>query len=120
MHNEFKIGNKVIGKNKEPFIIAEAGINHNGDIELAKRMILCAKKSGVDAIKFQTFKTEEFIKDKSEMYTYQSQGKKVIKSLYHLTSLLLLLFSFKKYYCKTSPELHLPNLYYITYEHYDI
>ncbi len=84
MFNEFKIGNKVIGKNREPFIIAEAGINHNGDIELAKRMILCAKKSGVDAIKFQTFKTEEFIKDKSEMYTYQSQGKKVTEPQYSM------------------------------------
>ena len=35
------------------FIIAEIGINHNGDLELAKKMIETAKKSGVDAVKFQ-------------------------------------------------------------------
>ena len=61
---EFKIGNRIIGKDSEPFIIAEAGINHNGDMDLAKRMILEAKKAGVDAVKFQTFRTEEFIQDK--------------------------------------------------------
>ena len=59
-----KIGSKVIGEALSPFIIAEAGINHNGDINLAKKMILVAKKAGVDAVKFQIFRTEEFIQDK--------------------------------------------------------
>lgn len=40
------------------FIIAEAGVNHNGDIELAKKLIDVAVEAGVDAIKFQTWKTE--------------------------------------------------------------
>ncbi len=84
MLNEFKIGNKIIGKNCEPFIIAEAGINHNGDIGLAKKMVLCAKEAGADAVKFQTFETEEFIRDKSEMYTYQSQGKTITESQYNM------------------------------------
>lgn len=84
MSKEFKIGNKVIGKNSEPFIIAEAGINHNGNIELAKKMILTAKEAGADAVKFQTFETEEFIQDKSEMYTYQSQGREVTESQYEM------------------------------------
>ncbi|MDO8493070.1 MAG: N-acetylneuraminate synthase family protein [bacterium] len=43
------------------FIIAEAGINHNGDIEIAKKLITAAKECGVDAIKFQSFKTDELI-----------------------------------------------------------
>lgn len=81
---EFKIGNRIIGKDSEPFIIAEAGINHNGDMDLAKRMILEAKKAGVDAVKFQTFRTEEFIQDKEELYTYQSQGVEVTESQYEM------------------------------------
>ena len=80
----FRIGGKVIGKNSDPFIIAEAGINHNGDLNLAKKMILAAKEAGVDAVKFQTFRTEEFIQDKEEMYTYQSQGVQVTESQYEM------------------------------------
>lgn len=80
----FKIGNKMISNDTEPFIIAEAGINHNGDIDLAKKMILAAKETGVDAVKFQTFKTEEFIQDITEMYTYRSQGKEVTEPQYEM------------------------------------
>lgn len=79
-----KIGDTIINKNAAPFIIAEAGINHNGDLELAKRMICAAKEAGVDAVKFQTFKTEEFIQDKTEMYTYRSQGREVTESQYEM------------------------------------
>jgi sialic acid synthase SpsE len=43
------------------FIIAEAGVNHNGSVEIAKRMIEVAKECGADAIKFQTFKAEEVV-----------------------------------------------------------
>lgn len=43
---------------KKCFLIAEIGVNHNGDIELAKNMIFAAKDSGADAVKFQTFKAE--------------------------------------------------------------
>lgn len=41
---------------KKVFIIAEAGVNHNGSIDLAKKLIDVASESGVDAVKFQTFK----------------------------------------------------------------
>ena len=40
------------------FIIAEAGVNHNGDLELATRLIDAAADAGADAVKFQTFKAE--------------------------------------------------------------
>ena len=43
------------------FIIAEAGINHNGNYKTAKKLIYLAKKAGADAIKFQLFNTEKFI-----------------------------------------------------------
>lgn len=56
-----KIGDKIIGKGRPVFIIAEAGVNHNGDIKLAKKMVEIAKSAGADAVKFQTFKTENII-----------------------------------------------------------
>ncbi len=48
-------------KKNSTFIIAEAGINHNGDVRIAKKLIAAAKACGADAIKFQAFKTGEFI-----------------------------------------------------------
>ena len=75
--NEIKLYDHTIGKDFPPFIIAEAGINHNGEIEKAFAMIKVAKNSGVDAIKFQTFKAKEFILDETLMHTYISQGRKI-------------------------------------------
>ena len=71
------INGKKIGDGSEPFIIAEAGINHNGEMELAKKMILAAKAANVDAVKFQTFYAKDFIQDRTLMYTYSSQGKEI-------------------------------------------
>jgi len=56
-----KIGNKFIGDGEPVFVIAEAGVNHNGDVELAKRMVDVALEAGVDAVKFQSYKTESII-----------------------------------------------------------
>jgi N-acetylneuraminate synthase len=53
MAKEVRIGNKWVGQGHPAYIIAEIGINHNGDLEMAKQMILAAKHSGVDAVKFQ-------------------------------------------------------------------
>ena len=55
------------------FIIAEAGVNHNGDINIAKRMIDVACEAGVDAIKFQTFKTEKLVCANAEKAEYQKK-----------------------------------------------
>jgi sialic acid synthase SpsE len=79
-----KISNYIIDNNSEPFIIAEAGINHNGEIEKAFEMIEVAKNCGCNVIKFQTYKTEEFILDKSLTYTYLSQGKEITESQYDM------------------------------------
>jgi len=48
-----KIGDKIIGENQPVFIIAEIGINHNGDINIAKQLIDAAAEAGCDAVKFQ-------------------------------------------------------------------
>ena len=61
-------------ENKKCFIIAEAGVNHNGDIGLAYKLIDAAKEAGVDCIKFQTFKTEKVISKNTEMASYQKEN----------------------------------------------
>lgn len=53
MTREIQIGEKMVGDGHPVYIIAEAGINHNGDIENAKKLIDAAKHAGVDAVKFQ-------------------------------------------------------------------
>ena len=75
---KIKIGNKLIGKGTPCFIIAEAGVNHNGNINLAKRLIDVAKEAGVDAVKFQTFKAENLVTETAEVADYQKKniGKK--------------------------------------------
>lgn len=50
---EFKFENQIINDNSKTFIIAEIGLNHNGDVNIAKELIKVAKKAGCDAVKFQ-------------------------------------------------------------------
>jgi N,N'-diacetyllegionaminate synthase len=75
------VNNISIGPGNPPFIIAEAGINHNGEIEKAFEMIEVAKESGANAVKFQTFKAEEFVADPTQTFTYKSQGKEITESM---------------------------------------
>ena len=53
MAREMKIGNKTVGDGHPTYVIAEIGINHNGDVDIAKQMIDAAVHAGVDAVKFQ-------------------------------------------------------------------
>jgi len=57
--NQIKIKNRIISSNHFPFVIAEAGINHNGSLKIAKKMVNMAKKAGADCFKIQTHITEE-------------------------------------------------------------
>lgn len=84
--NEIKIANQTLGKNSNPFIVGEVGINHNGEISKAFEMIEIAKKVGLSAIKFQTFKASEFCGNSSEKYTYQSQGTKITEPMIDMFS----------------------------------
>ena len=52
---------KILGVGQPAFIVAEVGFNHNGDVELAKKMIQSAAESGADAVKLQTFIAQEMI-----------------------------------------------------------
>jgi N-acetylneuraminate synthase len=53
MTREIKLGNRTVGDGHPAFIIAEIGINHNGDLDVAKKMIDAAVHAGADAVKFQ-------------------------------------------------------------------
>ena len=55
------------------FIIAEAGVNHNGDIETAKRLVDVAAMAGADAVKFQTFKAEKLVCKNARKADYQME-----------------------------------------------
>jgi len=79
-----QVGNRWIGEKEACFIIAEMGINHNGQIEIAKKMIDKAVECGVDAIKFQAFKAERFIADRTQTYTYKTRGQEVTESMYEM------------------------------------
>lgn len=66
------------------YIIAEAGVNHNGDVELAKQLIEVAAEAGVDAIKFQTFKAEKFASLKAPKADYQNKTTDAAESQFEM------------------------------------
>ena len=53
MLREIKLGNRMIGDGHPTYVVGEVGINHNGDMEIAKELIRAAKENGLDAVKFQ-------------------------------------------------------------------
>ena len=73
-----KVKDKIIGGNENGdhkcFIIAEAGVNHNGSIILAKKLVDKAVYAGADAVKFQTFKSEKLVTGYASMAKYQKDN----------------------------------------------
>lgn len=70
-NKEIHIGGVKIGSDFPTFIIAEAGVNHGGDMKIAKELIDLAVSAGAQAVKFQTFKAEHLILDNVEKAPYQ-------------------------------------------------
>ncbi len=66
------------------YIIAEAGVNHNGDLKLAFDLIDVAKESGADAVKFQTFKADNLVTESAKMAKYQTQNTNSNQSQYEM------------------------------------
>ena len=79
-----EINNRKLINYGKPFIVAESGINHNGELTKALEMIEVAKQSGVDAVKFATYRAEELCGDKTHTFTYQSQGQKITESEFEM------------------------------------
>lgn len=88
-----KIGNYIIGKGKPSFIIAEAGVNHNGKLELAEELVDVAKEAGVDAVKFQTFTSKNLVTRSADMAEYQKKNIGKTESQFHMLKKLELPFS---------------------------
>jgi sialic acid synthase SpsE len=59
---------------EKTYIIAEVGVNHNGDIGIAKELIDVAKKSGANAVKFQAYSTNRLVRNNTPLAKYQSSG----------------------------------------------
>ena len=88
---------------KKPFIIAEAGVNHNGNLDIAKKLIVGAKKAGSDAIKFQSFITENLTKKNAPKVPYQINKKKISETHFQMLKKLELSFTDQKkifFFCK--------------------
>jgi N-acetylneuraminate synthase/N,N'-diacetyllegionaminate synthase len=72
--NEVEIAGRKVGPGHPCFVIAEAGVNHNGYLELAKKLVDVAVQAGADAIKFQTFKAERVVSAAAPKAEYQLQS----------------------------------------------
>lgn len=84
------------------YIIAEAGVNHNGDINLAKRLIDVAKEAGCDCVKFQTFSADKIVTKQARKAKYQVENTKNNDSQYEMLKKLELSyedFAELKRYC---------------------
>jgi len=66
-----RIGTRAVGPGQPCFIIAEAGVNHNGDLDLAKRLIDAARMAGAEAVKFQTFAADRLVTPDAPKTEYQ-------------------------------------------------
>ncbi|MFX0134331.1 MAG: N-acetylneuraminate synthase [Candidatus Hodarchaeota archaeon] len=82
--NQIFIDGKRIGIDSPIFLIAEAGINHNGDLKLAKKLIDIAARAKVDAIKFQTFIAEKLIVNLAPKADYQKVSNDDKETFYNM------------------------------------
>jgi N,N'-diacetyllegionaminate synthase len=83
-NKEIIIKNKVVSSKSRTFVIAEAGVNHGGNMEIAKKLIDLAVEAKTDAVKFQTFKTENLILSDIQKAPYQKDTTDAGESQYDM------------------------------------
>ena len=81
---KIQIGKKHIGEGQPCYIIAEAGVNHNGDLRIAKKLVKSAARAGADAVKFQTFSAESIATRTARKAAYQKRRSKATESQYEM------------------------------------
>ncbi|MEM7355792.1 MAG: N-acetylneuraminate synthase [Acidobacteriota bacterium] len=79
---------RKIGDGHPVFVIAEAGVNHNGELSLAKELVDAANESGADAVKFQTWITSELVAADAPMAEYQQENVGTSQSQYEMLEAL--------------------------------
>jgi N,N'-diacetyllegionaminate synthase len=95
MKDSISIAGRRIGPGMPSFIIAEAGVNHNGDLDLARQLVVTAAKAGADAVKFQTFRAEKLVSRSAPKASYQIDKTRSDESQYQMLQRLEL-----------SPDMH--------------
>jgi N,N'-diacetyllegionaminate synthase len=81
---KIRIGNEILGDGEKTFVIAEAGVNHNGSIKIARQLVDIAVEAKASAIKFQTFRTSENCSYKTPFASYQLQNLKNKSTAYEM------------------------------------
>ena len=71
------------------YLIAEIGLNHNGNFDLAEKSVRAAAKAGASAVKFQNFKTEDFLTDRTIMHVCRDGDREVTEPLFDICKRLL-------------------------------
>ena len=103
----FKIGNKKVGENNPTFLIAEAGLNHNGSYEIAKKLIDNAVNCKCNAIKFQSFEPNTRVSKKVKTEKYSEKIIGTQESINQLFKRLSLSFPFRKNFLLRKKEKNL-------------
>lgn len=83
-HHSIQIGETEISEHSPAYIIGEAGVNHNGNLDTAIKLIDAASVAGVNAVKFQMFRTEEIILKNIEKAPYQKKTTDAAQSQYEM------------------------------------
>ena len=90
LNDKVRLGKTLVGDNCTVYIIAEGGLNHNGDINIAKKLIDEAKKIGCNAIKFQTYEAKNRVSKKVKSANYFEEADGLQENTYEMLSRLSL------------------------------